>query len=289
MNVVIILHHSLMKAVLCLIAVVASSAAAFAQTASPLPPPNPFRFVNDYAGVMDTGTTERMEAMLRSLKEKGDIEFAVVTIKTTGDQDIFDYSLALARGWCIGSREGEQNGLLLLVAVDDHKYFVQVSRHLEGDLPDGLVGEIGRRMQGPFRRGDYSGGLMTAVQTFISTLQEKRGFTIGDVDRRQAYHEPEKVREQPGLGISRCVLYLIVMIVVVFLLSSRRRGRGGGCWNLLFLGSLLNSGGRGSSSSGWTGGGFGGSGGSSGGFGGFGGGGFGGGGSFGGGGAGGSW
>ena len=169
-------RRSLLKALLFLSVLVASSTAASAQAVSPLPPPSPFRYVNDYAGVLDAATAERMEAILRSLKEKGDIEFAVVTIRTTGDQDIFDYSLAVARGWGIGSSEGEKNGALLLVAIDDHKYYMQVSRHLEGDLPDGLVGEIGRRMQGPFRRGDYSGGLMTAVQTFVSTLEEKRGF-----------------------------------------------------------------------------------------------------------------
>jgi uncharacterized protein len=141
-------------------------------------------------------------------------------------------------------------------------------------------------MQGPFRRGDYSAGLMTAVQTFVSTLGEKRGFNIGDVDRRLAYREPEAAPRRTGAGISPCVVVLIVIFILIFLVSSRSR-RGGGCFNLLFLGSLLNSGGRGSFSSGWSGGGFGGSGGSSGGF--SGGGGFGGGGDFGGGGAGGSW
>src|ERR1700680_858196 len=81
---------------------------------SPLPPPNPFRYVVDNAGVIDSATNQRMEKILRALKESGDIEFAVVTVKTTGDQDIFDYSLAVARGWGIGSSEGEKNGLLLL-------------------------------------------------------------------------------------------------------------------------------------------------------------------------------
>lgn len=277
--------RSLIRALLLASVLLTSWSAAISQTSSPLPPPNPFRWVNDYADVLDSATEERMEAILRALKEKADIEFAVVTIRTTGGQPIFDYSFKVARGWGIGSKEGEKNGLLLLVAVDDRKYFMQVSRHLEGDLPDGLVGEIGRRMQGPFRRGDYSAGLMAAVQTFVSTLQEKRGFSIADIDRRQAYEPPPPARERTGSGIPGCTVVFIVIIVLIFLFSSR--GRGGGCLNLLFLGSLLNSGSRGGFSSGWSGGGFGGSGGSSGGF--SGGGGFGGGGDFGGGGAGGSW
>jgi uncharacterized protein len=262
------------------------------QTNSPLPPPDPFRYVVDNAGVIDSATNQRMEKILRALKESGDIEFAVVTVKTTGDQDIFDYSLSLARGWGVGSSEGEKNGLLLLVAIDDHKYFIQVSRHLEGDLPDGLVGEAGRRMRDPFRRGDYSNGLMTAVQTIVSTLEEKRGFRVGDVDKKYAYRPSTEPVRDTGRSFSPCVIFLVVIFVIIFVISSRRRGGrggGGGGWlNWLLVGMILNSGSRGSGwggssgSSGWSGGGFGGSGG--GGFGGFGGGG-----DFGGGGAGGSW
>src|SRR6266513_1257147 len=261
---------------------------------SPLPPPSPFRYVVDNAGVIDPATNQRMEKILRALKESGDIEFAVVTVKTTGDQDIFDYSLAVFRGWGIGSSEGEKNGLLLLVAVDDRKYHMQVSRHLEGDLPDGLVGEVGRRMRDPFRQGDYSGGLMTAVQTIVSTLEEKRGFSVGDVDKKYAYRPSAEPIRETSRGISPCVIFLIVIFVIIFIISSRRRGGrggfgGGGGWlNWLLLSMVLNSGNRGSgwggsgASSGWSGGGFGGGGG--GGFGGFGGGG-----DAGGGGAGGSW
>ena len=262
---------------------------------SPLPPPNPFRYVVDNAGVIDSATNQRMEKILTDLKKAGDIEFAVVTVKTTADQDIFDYSLAVARGWGIGSSEGERNGLLLLVAVDDRKYHIQVSRHLEGDLPDGLVGEVGRRMRDPFRKSDYSNGLMTAVQTIVSTLEEKRGFSVADVDKKYSYRPSAEPVRETSRGISPCVLFLIVIFVIIFVISSRRRGGrggfgGGGGWlNWLLLSMVLNSGNRGSGwgsggSSGWSGGGFGGSSGG----GGFGGG-FGGGGDFGGGGAGGSW
>ncbi len=234
---------------------------------SPLPPPNPFRYVVDNAGVIDSATNQRMEKILRALKESGDIEFAVVTIKTTGAQDIFDYSLAVARGWGIGSNEGEKNGLLLLVAVDDHKYFIQVSRHLEGDLPDGLVGEAGRRMRDPFRRGDYGGGLMTAVQTIVSTLEAKRGFSVGDVDKKYIYQPSAEPVRETGRSFSP-FLFLIAIFVIIMLISSGRRGGrggGGGGWlNWLLVGMILNSGNRGSGwggsggSSGWSGGGLGG-------------------------------
>lgn len=227
-----------------------------------------------------------METILKNLNDRANIQFAVVTVKTTGDRDIFDYSLAVARGWGIGAPDSEKNGLLLLAAIDDRKYFIQVSRHLEGDLPDGLVGEIGRRMRDSFRAGNYGEGLMTAVQTIVATLAEKRGFSIEGIDQRYAYRQPQRppARRQSGGGISPCVIIFIIVVILILLAGA---GGGGGCLNLLLLGSLFGGGGRGGSgSSGWSGGGFGGSGGGGGGgFGGFGGGG----GDFGGGGAGGSW
>ncbi len=261
---------------------------AYAQTAtSPVPLPEPFTPVVDNANVIDSQTRQRLEAIFLNLKQRADIEFAVVTVPTTGDQDIFNFSLAVARGWGIGSKEGEKNGFLLLVAINDHKYFTQVSDHLEGDLPDGLVGQIQRERQVPqFRRGDYSKGIFDTVAAYVATLGEKRGFDIEGIDRAYAYHGSGERAVKTGNsgGLAPCCVALIILFVVILILSSAKRG-GGGCLNLLLLGSMFSggrSGGWGGSSSGWSGGGFGGGGG------GFGGG-FGGGGSFGGGGAGGSW
>jgi uncharacterized protein len=118
-----------------------------AQTArAPLPSPikAPTGYINDYANVIDAQTKSRLETILTNLKKVADIEIAVATVPTTNGEDIFDYSLAVARGWGIGSKDSESKGLLLLVAINDRKYFTQVSRHLEGDLPDGLVGQIQR-------------------------------------------------------------------------------------------------------------------------------------------------
>ncbi|MCA1591560.1 MAG: TPM domain-containing protein [Acidobacteria bacterium] len=156
---------------------------------APLPQPTGFsKYVTDSANVVDPATKDRLATILNRLKERADIEFAVVTVPTTGDTPIFDYSLAVARGWGIGSKEGEQNGLLLLVAVNDHKYQVQVSRHLEGDLPDGLVGQIARqRLRGPFQQGNYGQGLTDFVQAVVATLAEKRNFSIEGIDQSYAY------------------------------------------------------------------------------------------------------
>ncbi len=173
------------------------------------------------------------------------------------------------------------------MAVNDRKYFTQVSDHLEGDLPDGLVGQIQReRLVPQFRKGNYSQGIYDTVQAYIATLAAKRGFSIEGIDQSYAYRGDRKSTGPRSGGtegsFGACCVIILIIFVIILVLSSLKRGGGGGCLNMLLLGSLLNTGSRGGSSSGWGGGGFGGGGG--GGFGGFGGGG-----SFGGGGAGGSW
>ena len=263
---------------------------------SPVPLPVPFNPIVDNAHVIDAETRARLEQIYRDLKERGDIEYSVVTVDTTGDLDIFDYSLAVARGWGIGSKEGEKAGLLLVVAIQDRKYFTQVSRHIEGDLPDGLVGQIQReRLVPQFRQQNYSKGILDTIEAYVATLGAKRGFSVEGIGESKVYRsgeeEQEPLQRRPQTSVSSICGTVVVIMVIVILLSaaSRRRGGGGGCLQALLWGSLFSNlgGGR---RSGWGGGGFGGGGfgGGGGGGGGFGGG-FGGGGDFGGGGSGGSW
>ena len=256
---------------------------------SPVPLPVPPTPIVDNAAVIDDATQQRLEAINLNLKERANIEVAVLTVDTTDNIDIFDYSLAVARGWNIGPGDAKGQGFLLVVAIKDRKYFTQVGDHIEGELPDGLVGQIQREKLVPaFKRGQYSKGIFDTIEAYVATLAEKRGFNIAGIDQRKAYRT-EKASKPANTTAICCGILILIIFVIIVSAASRRGGRGGGfgggggLWQALFWGSLLSNlggGGRGGGS-GWSSGGFGGGGG---GFGGFGGGG-----SFGGGGAGGSW
>lgn len=272
---------------------------------SPVPLPVPFNPIVDNAHVIDAATRQKLEAIFLNLRSRAEIEYSVLTVDTTGDRDIFDFAMAVARGWGIEPKGGEKTSFFLVVAIKDRKYTTLVSDHLEGDLTDGLVGQIQREQLVPaFRQGKYSDGIYNTIRAYVATLAEKRGFTVEGIDQRYAYREqPDSdVRVLPQRQLrSVCCGALIILVLLVWLFSASRGGGGrggwggGGWWQWLLLANLLsNLGGSGRSRGGW-GGGFGG--GFGGGGGGFGGGGFGGGfggaggggGSFGGGGAGGSW
>ncbi len=254
--------------------------------------------VNDYANVIDDASEQRIEQTLRRLQSSTipSIQIAVVTVQTTEGRDIFDYSLAVARGWGIGSKENDNPGALLFVAVNDRKYFTQISRDLEGDLTDGEAGQIQReRLVPAFRQGNYGGGIEDTVNAYITNIAQSRGFDAANIIGQAQQPPPVRERTRPtqrrgqpaqsSLGV--CCIVLVVLFFILFMISGRGGrggGGGGGLLSSLLWGMFLSNAMRGGGGGGWSGGGFGGSDGGGGGWGGFGGGG-----DFGGGGAGGDW
>jgi uncharacterized protein len=277
------------------------AASAFAQSSepfsinkSPLPPPT--GFVNDIAGVIDSAAKAQLETKLKQFSESTQpkVELAVAVVRTTGDRDISDYSLAVARGWKIGSKDSDNPSALLFIAVDDRKYYTQVSRDLEDELPDSLVGTLQRQYLVPeFKKGNYGKGISDTIDAYINAIKNKGNGNAAPQPTAPAIGRSRSTGG--GSGLFCCAIILIVILIIVFTRSkgggSGRGGWGGGGGGFgaalpWIIGSIISSSasGRGSSSGGWGGssGGWGGS--SGGGFGGFGGGG-----DFGGGGSGGSW
>lgn len=284
------------RTLLAVAALVLAASTAFSQATSPLPAPT--GMVNDYAGAIDEATKASIEKALRELKETTNpqVEIAVVVVKTTGDRPIFDYSLAVARGWGIGSKQDDNPSALLFVAIDDRKYFTHVSKDLEDELPDGVVGSLQRQYLVPeFKKGNYGKGISDTVLAYIATIRGK-GNVSGNANAATKPTSSGPGATTSIFSIFCCALIIFVIILIIVSRgnkggpSSKDRSRWGGGgfgssgdsgasalpW---IIGGVLGSGGGGSSSSSDWGGSSGGSDW----------GGFGGGGDFGGGGAGGDW
>ncbi|MGI8919023.1 MAG: TPM domain-containing protein [Pyrinomonadaceae bacterium] len=143
-------------------------------------------YMNDFAGVVDESTKQRLEVMLGNLKQRSGIEFGVVTIQTTGARDIFDVSRELANEWNLGARNSRKKGLLLVIAVNERTAFTQFSRAVQPDLPEGILGELSQIMRGPLASGRFGAGLNDGVNHFIGSLAKKAGFPAQDIDQTQA-------------------------------------------------------------------------------------------------------
>ncbi len=111
------------------------------------------------------------------LKRAGKIDFTVVTLKTTGDQEIAAYSLALARCWSIGDSNPDDAGMLLMLAVDDRKWHMQISRSMEKILSNEEIQGAGVEMTPDLRVRNYADGINKFVDTTINTVAPRRKFS----------------------------------------------------------------------------------------------------------------
>jgi uncharacterized protein len=259
-----------------------------AQTQS-APEYKPQGYVNDFANVLSPSAREQLTALCTEVDQKAHAQIALVTVPTTNGQPIQDYTFNLATKWGVGPKQSNR-GVLLLFAVNDHKYWTQVGYGLEPILPDGKVGGFGRETVPILRQGNYDAAIRLMTRRIADVIAQDAGVTLTGEPPPQLRQRPQQDRTLSGPATLFLILF-VVGIIYVMMKGGGRSGRGGGGGgSLWWLAPLIASNmGRG----GWGGGGFGGSswGGSGGGSGGGGGGGFGGfgGGDFGGGGAGGSW
>ncbi len=221
--------------------------------------------VKDYAGVLSQVEFQEISGYLNSFYESNTAQFAVVIVNSLDGQDIDSFALELAQG-NLGDSE-TNNGLLLLISIEDRKYRFEVGRGIEPYLNDAKVGRIGRDIIAPaFKEGNYAGGIKSSILQIGTEL----GVEVSN-------SMPPPITGSTNVSswfnpywIFVFIFFILPMIQRLFQKKGKgKNGKGKGNDNLfmaaLLASSMMRGGGRG---------GFGGSGG----FGGFGGGGFGGGG-----------
>jgi uncharacterized protein len=232
--------------------------------------PNPPTLVTDVAGVLSPDQKQALEDKLVAIDDSSSNQIAVVIIPSLDGYPKEEYATKLFRDWGIGNKK-TNNGVLLLIAINDRQIRIEVGYGLEGAIPDiTAINIIDNYIKPAFKAGNYYEGIDQATDNIAKAA-------VGEYKEAR----PKKTRSKSkGSG----GLFLIILIIIFVVLRS---GRGGGGSNIggggfsdvatgMLLGSLLGGGGR-HGGGGWS------DGGGGGGFGGFGGG------SSGGGGAGGSW
>ena len=132
-------------------------------------------FVNDFADCMDDADEKTICELGTVLKEKTTAEIVVVTVESTGGDDISDYATNLARDWGIGNKE-KNNGALILLASEDRDVFIAVGYGLEGALPDSKTGRILDNYAVPYFKNDnFSSGLLETYKAVVNEVYVEYG------------------------------------------------------------------------------------------------------------------
>lgn len=157
--------------------------------------------VVDNAGLLDAETEARLTERLAAFEEKSSDQIVVATIHDLDGEAIEPYANRLFRAWGLG-QASEDNGVLLLVALDDRKMRIEVGYGLEGTLTDlhsKLI--IENTMVPAFRAGDFAEGITGAVDDIVLVLE-------GNAAELEA--RARRFAEENGDPIWPVVLFFIV-------------------------------------------------------------------------------
>jgi len=214
-------------------------------------------WVHDEAGVLSADAKAQLERFIRNEEDSTSNQIGVYIIPSLDGEDIDDYAYRVAKEWKIGTAE-KDNGVLMLIALNDRMMSIQVGKGLEGVLTDATSGRIRRNEINPyFQQGDYETGVKAGVVAIVRVIHGE--YTNDDPPLRS-----KRKRGSPWITL--------IIIIVFVILGSRRRGGGSGgsisrgAWMLpMMMGGMGRSGyGGGGGGGSWGGGGSFGGGGSSG-------------------------
>lgn len=212
---------------------------------SNFPNPTNYKYINDYVGLMDESTKENIVSIGKELEDKTGAQSIIVIIDTIGNDTIENYANKLFRTWGIGEKD-KDNGLLILLAIDDRSYKVEVGRGLEGAIPDLQSNKVMENLATPyFKNDDYSAGLLNSYSKFADLIASEYDVTL-EKSTTLDIPNSQYSTNNSFLGIrlpnfsSIFVLGLVLLdlifnrgritktIVNLLFLSSRRGPRGGG-------------------------------------------------------------
>ena len=184
-------------------------------------PEKPKGRVSDYAGLLTNEQIVRIDAQLQRYEEETTNQIAVAIFKSLEGESLEDFSIRLAEKWKIGTRK--DNGVILVIFLDDRKMRIEVGYGLEGSFTDATSSSIIRNDIAPhFRQGDYYDGIRGGVEKIIEAT--KGEYKTGPSD------------EQKGIGWKNLLILALLFIVLPFfgapIWTGRRRNYtfGSGGW-----------------------------------------------------------
>lgn len=126
--------------------------------------------VTDLTQTLSAEQQSQLDAKLSAFEQQSGSQIAVLIVPSTQPEDIAQYSIRVADAWKLG-REKPDDGLLILVAKDDHKMRIEVGYGLEGAIPDLTAKRIITEVMAPsFKQGDFYGGINNALDKLIALI-----------------------------------------------------------------------------------------------------------------------
>ena len=184
------------------------------------PSPTKYKYLNDYVGIINSEDANKIVSLGKELEDKTGAQAVVVILNSLNGAPIDDYSNKLFRNWGIG-QSGKDNGLLILVAIDDRQWRVEVGRGLEGAIPDALSNRVMTSIAKPsFIDGNYGEGILNSYSVLCDYTSKEYGVTL---DKSLNVTMPSEDDNADNGGFN--IFIFVIIIIFVFIDSIFNRGR----------------------------------------------------------------
>ncbi|WP_429773801.1 TPM domain-containing protein [Acinetobacter gerneri] len=176
----------------------------------------------DQANLLNPQDKQALSQQIKALHDQGKAQIGIIIVPTTGQEDIFDYAMRVAQAWKLGSK-AQDNGLLMAIAVNDHKIQILSGYGLEGVLPDVVLSRIIRNQITPyFKQNQYTQGIqagITEISNILNQDPEVAQKAAQELKERQeqALHE-QQAKENT---LTTVAIILIVGIFASFIVGNR--------------------------------------------------------------------
>lgn len=211
--------------------------------------PSPGIFIVDETGTLSSSDIERINSLCLEVEQKTTAQMAVLVINSTEGLPVAMYATELGNRWGVG-QAAEDNGLLMVVAIEDREVFTATGSGMEGYLPDAQINKIYRQVLVPnFKNERYGNGIYKALQAYAVSIQKefdvKLSATKGAPHIRQHEGWFKKAFEYvcPGL------LGLFILVIIIMAIVSPSRGSSSGSSSSSYWSSSSSSSWSSSSSS----------------------------------------
>ena len=198
--------------------------------------------VVDKANILSANVESALNQSLESFRQTSGPQVAVLTVSSTGNQSIEDFSVDVARKWGLGDKTRD-DGVLLVIAFDDRRLRVETGSGIEGELTDIEAGRIIDGIIAPqLKAGNPDAAVLDGASALMSELSAAPGETV-TIDAA-ATSDAQSTGGNLLFGIISLVFFLFAM--VMFVIRGRQRGFGNVAGNALFiLATVMRSGGGG--------------------------------------------
>ena len=178
--------------------------------------------VIDQANLLSPAEKQAISQRILNLHNAGKGQIGVVIIPTTGQEDIFDYSMRVAEAWQLGSAKRD-NGLLMTIAINDRRIQILTGYGLEGVLPDIVAGRIINDKITPyFKQAQYAQGIDSGLAEIERILNLDPEIAAQAADELKERQEQAYQAQKASKATFSSVLFIVVAGVVGSMIFGRK-------------------------------------------------------------------